>query len=617
MSRQTQTRIVNRLLALVFILVSIGGRAQLLDDSTKLVYGPTTSRYIYEDDLRHGDTAYHSIDTAIHNLERFEFKDTAGKAYQDLGNNGTALHPVYYSPPKNIGRQAGFEAYTPYVKQAADFKYYDTKSPFIELNVGLGGKGRDLARFAFSRNVNAQWNLGFNIQKTSSNKLVGSSSIRETQISGTSIDAYTFHRSKNSKYHLMFHAFRFGHKATETGGIKIPENPKRRDYFQYQNAEIHLRNAVSYDTRTRFHLYQEYALAGPFKLYGTAERNKVENRYEDFPLSATEGYYRQFLMRTDSTFDASWFDEWKIEAGAKGHAGKRLFYSAYAKRRDIGFRYRNLNAFPRRAENYLGGEIKLHVAGANVLDGKAEVTDGGQYSFTGSYANSFFEAAYTATKRLPSFLSERFLGNHYQWANSFADIVSHTLAGAVSYASPFIRLKPKAEISAIERYVYFNKDKMPAQNTAAVLVGNYSLQADLSPGPHFRLENKAVFNKVSGGGAGAIRSPDWNFFGKWYYQNILFNQYMEMQLGVNLRWRSAYFANAYDPITQQFHVQNDFEAPSYWTGDLFFVMKTKKISVWAKLKYLNQKKEHGYFETPLYPAARRMFDLGLRWHFYD
>ncbi|MEO9803914.1 MAG: putative porin [Reichenbachiella sp.] len=608
---------MNKLLIFVFVFVSVKGWSQLLDDSTKLVYGPTTSRYMYEGDLMHSDTLYHTIDTAIHNLEYFEFKNTADRVYQDLGNNGTALHPVYYSSPRQVGRSSGFEAYTPYVKKAEDFKYYDTKSPFMELNIGFGGKGRNLVDFAFSRNVNAQWNVGFNVQKIVSNKLIGSSSLRETQISGTTVDFYTFHSSKNSKYHLMFHALKFEHKATETGGIKVADNAQDRDFFQYQDSDIFLRNAVSYDTRTRLHLYQEYSVAEFFEIFATIERNNVENKYEDFPLSSTTDYYQQFLIRTDSTLDASLFNEWKVKVGLKGRAGKRIFYSGYVKRRDIDYNYRYLDYFGHTTENYLGGDIKLYITQSNALSGRVEIMDGGQYFFSGKYENNFLRASYTTTKYLPSFMSERYFGNHYEWTNSFSDVVSNTISGSVFYAFPFVRLEPKVEISSVDNYVYFGTDKLPAQNSAVALVNNYSLQADFNVKKHFKFENKIIFNNVSGDGADAIRSPDWHFFGKWYYHNIVFNNYMEMQLGLNVRWQSAYFANGYDPITQQFYIQNDFEIPSFMTSDLFFVMKAKKLSLWIKLKYLNQKKEQGYFDTPLYPATRRMIDVGLRWHFYD
>lgn len=608
---------MNRLLVLVLMLFSVPGWGQILDDSTKLVYGPTTSRYMYEGDLLHSDTLYHHIDTSIYNLEHFEFKDQSEIVYQDLGNNGTALRPIYYTGAETIGRTTGFEAYTPYVKQAADFKYYDSKSPFMELNIGFGGKGRNTVDFNFSRNINAQWNVGFDVHKISSNKLIGSATLRETQISGTGVDAYTFHSSKNSKYHLMFHAYKFEHKATETGGILLPADPEERDYFQYQNSNVNLRNAVSYDTRTRLHLYQEYSVAEFFEVFMVAERNNVENRYEDYPLSATPNYYDQMLIRTDSTLDASLFNEWKVRAGIKGRAGKRIFYSGYVKRRDIDFNYSYLDSFGHIAENYIGGDITLYVTETNALSGQAEVMDGGQYYFSGKYENNFLKASYTSSKSLPSFMSERYFGNHYEWSNSFADILSNTISGSLFYTFPVIRLEPAVQISTVDNYVYFGENKLPTQNSAVALINNYSVKADLSLGKHFKLENKVIFNNVSGDGADAIRTPDWNYFGKWYYDNIVFNNYMEMQIGFDVRWQSAYYANAYDPITQQFYIQNDFEVPSFWTADLFFVMKAQKLALWVKVKYLNQKKEEGYFETPLYPATRRMIDLGLRWHFYD
>lgn len=608
---------MSRLLIFVLILISTNVWCQILDDSTKLVYGPTTTRYMYEKDLMHSDTLYHTIDTAIHKLEYFEFINRADVVYQDLGNNGTALNPVYYADQRNIGRWSGFEAYTPYVKSAEDFKYYDTKSPFIELSIGFGGKGRNLVDVGVSRNINANWNVGFDIQKMTSNKLIGSATLRETQISGTTLDLYTFHSSKNSKYHLMFHALKFEHKATETGGINVADDAEERDFFQYQNADVKLRNAVSYDTRTRLHLYQEYSLAEFFELYSVVERNNVENRFEDFPLSSTTGYYDQFLIRTDSTLDASQFNEWKVKTGLKGRVGKRLFYSGYVKRRDIDFYYRYLDTFGHTAENYIGGDIKLYVTPTNALSGELEVMDGGQYYFSGRYKNNFLNASYTTSKRRPSYLSEQYFGNHYEWSNSFSDVLSNTINGSVFYSFPFVRLEPNVQISTVDNYVYFGTNKRPIQNSAVAVVNNYSLKADFTLGKYFKLENKVIFNNVSGDGADAIRAPDWNYFGRWYYDNIIFNNYMEMQLGFDIRWQSAYFANDYDPITQQFFIQNDFEIPSYWTSDLFFVLKAQKLSISIKLKYLNQQKEQGYFATPLYPATRRMIDLGLRWHFYD
>ena len=145
---------------LAFLLTTLKVSAQIVDDSTVLVYGPTTSKYIFEKDLKHSDTLYHFIDTTIYDAENFEFKKKWARNYYDLGNNGTALNPVFYEIPKQIGRTTGFSAYDPYEKTADQVKYYDTKSPFMDLYVGFGGVGRNIVDFSFSRNVNPRFNFG-------------------------------------------------------------------------------------------------------------------------------------------------------------------------------------------------------------------------------------------------------------------------------------------------------------------------------------------------------------------------------------------------------------------------------------------------------------------------
>jgi hypothetical protein len=608
---------VSRVLLIVLIAAcSFSSYGQLLDDTTKLVYGPTTSRYMYERDLMHSDTLYQSIDTSIYNLEYFEFKNTAEHEYHDLGNNGTALNHVYYVMPTSIGRTTGFESYTPYVKKIDEQKYFDTKSPFIDLYVGIGGKGRSLVDFQFSRNINAQWNVGFDIKKLSSNKLIGSASLREPQVSSTSADIYTFYSSKDSKYHFMFHTFHIDHGVAESGGIVLDDTSTEKDYFQYQNSQVYLDDAKSFDTRNRLHIYHQYSIKPFFELYNSITRNNVENRYEDPALLSAKDFYDQTLIDSVATNDASLFTEWEVEAGVKGRIAQRVFYSGFVKRRDLNFTYAYLSPYDRVSENYLGGDLKIYITPENALIGAMEVSDGGQYYFRGAFENNFIKAAYTGKKYRPSFLSERYFGNHYEWNNSFDDIVSNSLEGSIFYDFKFLYLAPSVQITSINNYVFFGTDKTPEQNEEVAIINKYSVDANFLLG-HFHIENRLIFNNVSGGGAGAIRSPDWNYFGKWYYENIVFNDFMQFQIGLDIKWQTAYFVDAYDPITQQFHIQDDFKVDAFWTSDLFFVMRARRLSVWMKLKYVNQKRDDGYFETPLYPGTRKMFDVGVKWHFYD
>ena len=100
--------------------------------------------------------------------------------------------------------------------------------------------------------------------------------------------------------------------------------------------------------------------------------------------------------------------------------------------------------------------------------------------------------------------------------------------------------EPEVEITTINDYIYFGTDRLPIQNTGTALINKYTGNVHLTLG-RFHLENQLIFSNISGEGADAIRVPDWYFKGKWYYKNTVFNNYMEMMLGFNLRWQSAFF----------------------------------------------------------------------------
>ena len=68
--------------------------SRIVDDTTKQIYGPNTSRYFYESDIFFNRERIHPIDTLIRNFHRFTYVQQNNNLYQDLGNIGTAIQPV-------------------------------------------------------------------------------------------------------------------------------------------------------------------------------------------------------------------------------------------------------------------------------------------------------------------------------------------------------------------------------------------------------------------------------------------------------------------------------------------------------------------------------------------
>jgi len=85
--------------------------SRVLDDTTKQVYGPKTSKYYYENDVFFNRITYHPIDTAIRNFHRFNYVQWHNNFYQDLGNIGTSITPIFYQKPSLIGVTSGFNSY--------------------------------------------------------------------------------------------------------------------------------------------------------------------------------------------------------------------------------------------------------------------------------------------------------------------------------------------------------------------------------------------------------------------------------------------------------------------------------------------------------------------------
>ena len=69
--------------------------SKIIDDTTRQIYGPKTSKYFFEGDVFLNKKTYHLIDTAIRGFHRYNYVQKYLYRYQDLGNIGTSIRPLY------------------------------------------------------------------------------------------------------------------------------------------------------------------------------------------------------------------------------------------------------------------------------------------------------------------------------------------------------------------------------------------------------------------------------------------------------------------------------------------------------------------------------------------
>ncbi|MBP9926851.1 MAG: hypothetical protein KBF45_12795, partial [Cyclobacteriaceae bacterium] len=126
--------------------------SQILDDSTKNVYGPNTTKWTTETKVFQNKVNYQPLDTLLNNYHRWTYIQSFNNFYHDLGNVGTALNSIFLQAPTLIGATPGFNSYGKYFDTEEPL-IFDTKSPYTRIFLVWGGGGRAMSRIEFSRNI--------------------------------------------------------------------------------------------------------------------------------------------------------------------------------------------------------------------------------------------------------------------------------------------------------------------------------------------------------------------------------------------------------------------------------------------------------------------------------
>nr|HAD52344.1 hypothetical protein [Algoriphagus sp.] len=198
------------------------GRRTLLDDSTKMVFGPTTALFYFEKDIKRNSLTLYPQDTSLTNFHNYDPVAKSGWKYQDLGNIGSAATPVFYQIPELIGTTSGFHAYDIYYTDPSNNRYFDTKSPFTEMSAFFGGGNRNMLDIKFARNVNPRWNIGFDFHTMRVRKTLNPTARDDNMVDQTTYSIHTNYRSEDGKYWFLGNFSRMRHVVNEIGGIIPP-----------------------------------------------------------------------------------------------------------------------------------------------------------------------------------------------------------------------------------------------------------------------------------------------------------------------------------------------------------------------------------------------------------
>ena len=216
--------------------------------------------------------------------------------------------------------------------------------------------------------------------------------------------------------------------------------------------------------------------------------------------------------------------------------------------------------------------------------------------------------------RSPGYWHENLFSNHYVWFNSF-DKESETRF-EVNFSVPDIALEVGAWQGVMTNMIYYGNDSRVAQNPGTVSLTSLYARKDFRFAG-FHLDHRALVQISSD--EHVLPVPTFSAYLSYYYEFWVVRDVLRVQVGLDGRFNTAYYAPGYNPALSAFYNQREVKIGNYPYLDAFVSAKWKRMRILLKLQHLNQNLfgNGEYFQVARYPLNPRMFKFGISWSFYD
>lgn len=213
---------------------------------------------------------------------------------------------------------------------------------------------------------------------------------------------------------------------------------------------------------------------------------------------------------------------------------------------------------------------------------------------------------------VPDYYDQYFYSNHFVWRNNFSNINEMTIRSSIR--SQEYKTTVGVNYSLIGNYIYNNTDALPTQAGSELLIVSAYLNKDFSS-DHWLVRTQLLAQKA--GNENYIHLPAFAGFLSINYITLL-SKVMHTQFGIDTRYNTAFYADAYEPATARFYLQNSQKIGNFPFVDLHANLKLKRTRFFFILmNAASGFAGNNYYVAPNYPYYRRTFRIGIAWSFYD
>lgn len=649
------------MIRIIFLLFCLSGFqlnlfAQILNDSVS-VYGTKSTRYFLEEDYAFFGNKTRKLDTTISQANQYTRQFTNDNYYQNLGVFGTAAKPLFPLLNNAIGLKTGFNAYDLYAQDPSNVKYYDSHSAYTNIDYFQGTTGENYLKGNINRPISKNMNVGLSVARFTSRKIVGTTGnkLLDRLADNYNIIFYGSGKSKNDRYRILFNLQSFKHFVNENGGLKniltggSLNSDSLLDSYPTKTVFWPSTEARTYDGRRNVRIYQDFkfdslAKIGLFNCFEWSEReNLFYNEAINLPTATDPNQ-----LLTTAFYNRTRTDNHYFYRGIENKAGIQGKYRVFDFQMFYRLRNYNLKQYTvqdtiknspyklghlKANDHFVGAQVKvkwsenlfLHAQVENMINfvnnSEGNVRNlkvKNSYFYDISVNHILGKIGYRTSLSPPTLMQTYMNNNNFRWTNTIND----TLIKSTSFYLRFNknitrhRISVNVDYHKINNYRYFDTEAKPATAKGDVEFATINAFYGIKLWRIF-IDNQIIYTNIFKG-EDYYRAPTLFSHSKIYYGAILFNKVLLLNIGVEMRQFSAYKADAYMPVTQQFYLQNAIQAQGKPVFDFFVTSKIKDCVIWLKMQNIySETVGNKYFTTPNYPGMRTSFIFGVNWTLFN
>ena len=214
----------------------------------------------------------------------------------------------------------------------------------------------------------------------------------------------------------------------------------------------------------------------------------------------------------------------------------------------------------------------------------------------------------------PDYYLQHYRSNHYRWDNDFKKTFRLYVGGEVAYPTKWVQPKLNVSFENLTNHIYFDNNGLPQQSGENIQILAADLQLNITT-PWVNMENSIIYQLSS---SAYLPLPALTTYNNLYYHDTWVKA-LDVQIGVDMRFFTKYYAPVLNPALGQFCVQDKEQVGNYPVMNVYanFYVKHIRLKLFAQYQHFNASfMNQQYYAMPDYPMAPDMFRAGLSWHFY-